>query len=95
MLRRSFVRLSALCAALLPLVLSVAAAGDLQVTAPIVHANLAIYLVRGPAAAGTAPKSLEEALASGRVKVEETGSVNELTVENVGADKSSFKPATS
>lgn len=31
--------------------------------------------------------SLEEALAKGRIKVNETGSVNELTVENVGDDE--------
>ena len=31
--------------------------------------------------------SLEEALAKGRVKVSETGSVNALTVENVGDDE--------
>src|SRR6202030_1831249 len=48
--------------------------------------NLAVYFVHGSAAEGPVPMSLEEALAQGWVKVSETGSINELTVENVGDD---------
>ncbi len=87
MRRRSFMRLLVSCVALLPFGLPAAAAAGLRVSGPIVHANLAIYLVHGAAAGGAVPMSLEEALANGRVKVEETGSVNELTVENLGNDE--------
>jgi hypothetical protein len=43
--------------------------------------------VHGASAQGVVPMSLEEALAKGRLRVNETGSVNELTVENVGSDE--------
>jgi hypothetical protein len=43
--------------------------------------------VHGSAAEGAVPLSLEEALAKGRVEVSETGTINELTVENVGDDE--------
>jgi hypothetical protein len=46
--------------------------------------------VHGSAAEGAVPMSLEEALAKGRVKVSETGSINELTIENVGDDEEVF-----
>ena len=83
MLRRSFVLAVAWCAALLPFGLAVAGDG-VNLSGPIVHANLAVYLVHGANAEGAVPISLQEALAGGQVKVLETGSVNELTVENVG-----------
>jgi hypothetical protein len=57
------------------------------VSGPVAHDNLAVYFVHGSAAEGTVPMSLEEALAKGQVKVSETGSINELTVENVGDDE--------
>ncbi|HML09050.1 MAG TPA: DUF6569 family protein [Xanthobacteraceae bacterium] len=60
------------------------AADDMRVSGPMVHDNLAIYLVHGSAAEGAVPLTLQEALARGTVKVDETGSVNELTVENAG-----------
>jgi hypothetical protein len=84
MRRRSFVHLVASFVALLPFAPSAFAADNLRVSGPIVHDNLAIYLLHGAAAGGTAPLTLQEALAGGAVKVRETGSVNELTVENVG-----------
>src|ERR1700722_2499143 len=87
MRRRAFVRLVASFVASLPLGSSVFAADGLSVTGPIVHDNLAVYLLHGPAAGGGIPLTLQEALAKGSVKVRETGSVNELTVENVGSDE--------
>src|SRR5580700_9905299 len=66
---------------------SAAADDGIRVSGPIVHDNLAIYFVHGAGARGTAPLTLQEALAKGSVKVRETGSVNELTVENVGSDE--------
>jgi len=88
MRRRTFMRIIACCAALLPVGSPVVAAADgLRVSAPIVHDNLAIYFLHGGATVGAVPMSLEEALTNGRVRVRETGSVNELTVENVGDDE--------
>jgi hypothetical protein len=84
MRRRTFTRFVACCVALLPVETSIVAAEGVSVSGPLVRDNLAIYFVHGPATGGAVPVSLEEALASGRVKVRETGTVNELTVENVG-----------
>jgi len=63
------------------------AADDLRVSGPIVHDNLAIYLLHGSAAGGVVPLTLQEALVKGSARVEETGSVNALTVENTGTDE--------
>ena len=56
-----------------------------QVSGPIAHDNLAVYFVHD-AVEGAVPMTLEEALAKGRVKVSETGSVNALTVHRQPAD---------
>src|SRR5262245_12842321 len=61
-----------------------ARADEYRVSGPVVHENLAIYLVRGKSAAGPVPLTLEEALAKGAVRVHETGNVNELQIENLG-----------
>ncbi len=61
-----------------------ALADEYRVTGPVVHENLAIYLVHGKSAAGPVPLTLEEALAKGAVKVHETGNVSELQIENLG-----------
>jgi hypothetical protein len=87
MRRRAFVHLVASFLASLPFAASAFAADGLQISGPIVHDNLAIYLVHGAAAGGAVPLTLQEALAKGAVKVRETGSVNELTVENTGKDE--------
>ena len=85
MRRRTFIELAACCVALLPVGSSLAAAAaGVHVSGPVVHDNLAIYYLHGSATGDPVPMSLEEALAEGRVKVRETGNVNELTVENVG-----------
>lgn len=62
-----------------------ALADEYRVTGPVVHENLAIYLVHGKSASGPVPLTLEEALAKGAVKVHETGNVNELQIENLGS----------
>ena len=85
--RRALVCLVASFVAALPLVSPLAAAEGTSVSGPIVHGNLAIFLVHGTAAGGAAPLTLQEAMAKGSVQVHETGSVNELTVENVGDDE--------
>ena len=90
MRRRAFVHLVACFLASLPFAASAFAADGIQVSGPIVHDNLAIYLVHAAAAGGAGgavPLTLQEALAKGAVKVRETGSVNTLTVENTGKDE--------
>src|SRR5688572_3123684 len=49
-----------------------------RLSGPVVHENLAIYLIHGTSAAGPVPLTLAEALAKSAVKVHETGNVNEL-----------------
>jgi hypothetical protein len=85
--RRSLLALAASSLALLTFGATASHAGDYRVTGPIVHENLAIYLVHGQSAVGAVPLTLDEALARNVVKVHETGSVNELQIENLGADE--------
>ncbi len=87
MRRRAFVHLAALIIVSLAFGSSAFAADDIRVSGPIVHENLAVYLLRGSAADKAVPVTLQEALAKGSVRVDETGSVNELTVENLGSDE--------
>ncbi len=57
-----------------------------RISGPHVHANLAVYFVHGESAAGAVPLTLQEALSKGQVQVVETGTVNELQIENTGTD---------
>src|SRR5882724_6494278 len=82
--RRLLPALAATSLALVPLGASGARAEDYRVSGPVTHENLAIYLIRGPSAAGKVPLTLDEALGKRAVRVHETGNVNELTVENLG-----------
>ena len=56
------------------------------VSSPHVHENLAVYFIHGESAAGPVPLTLQEALDKGSVRVLETGSVNELKIENTGSE---------
>jgi hypothetical protein len=56
------------------------------VSSPHVHENLAVYFILGESAAGPVPLTLQEALDKGSVRVLETGSVNELKIENTGSE---------
>jgi hypothetical protein len=85
--RRSLLALAGSSLALLALGLTAARADAYRVSGPIVHENLAIYLVHGKSASGAVPLTLDEALARRAVKVHETGNVNELQIENLGADE--------
>ena len=87
MRRIAFVHLAASVLASLSFGAVAFAADALKISGPIVHDNLAIYLVHGSGAGGDVPLTLEEALANGTVKVRETGSVNELTVQNTGTQE--------
>jgi hypothetical protein len=84
---RGFLHLVASVLVSLPFVAPAFADGGIQVSGPVVHDNLAIYLVHGSGGGGGVPLTLQEALAKGAVKVQETGSVNALTVENTGKDE--------
>jgi hypothetical protein len=84
--RRSLLALAASSLAFMALG-ATARADEYRVTGPLVHENLAIYLVHGASAAGAVPLTLDEALARNVVKVHETGSVNELQIENLGTDE--------
>jgi len=59
----------------------------MRISGPHVHNNLAVYFVHGTSAAGPVPLTLQEALAKGNVQVIETGRVNELQIENTGAEQ--------
>ncbi|MGE0153243.1 MAG: DUF6569 family protein [Reyranellaceae bacterium] len=53
---------------------------------PATHENLTIFLVRGERPAGKAvPVTLQEAMQKGLIRVRETGDVNSLEIENLGA----------
>ena len=54
-----------------------------RVSGPYSHENLSIFLIHGPSAKGPVPLTLEEAMKSGMVRVHETGTVNQLSIENV------------
>jgi hypothetical protein len=87
MRRRAFVQLVACFLGPLPFAVSAFAADGIRLSGPVVHDNLAIYLVHAAPAGGAVPLTLQEALAEGLVKVHETGTVNALTVENTGTDE--------
>jgi hypothetical protein len=57
-----------------------------RLSGPHVYENLAVYFVHGASAPGAVPLTLQEAVAKGRVQVIETGRVNELQIENSGAE---------
>jgi hypothetical protein len=54
------------------------------ITGPVTHGNLAIYFIHGEGTPGRVPLTLQEGMAKGTVRVAETGSVNELRIENTG-----------
>jgi hypothetical protein len=57
-----------------------------EMTGPFVHENLAVFLLHDPAATGDEDViTLGEALASGDVVLEETGTVDQLVVSNRGS----------
>jgi len=58
-----------------------------RISGPVVHENLAVYFIHGKSAPGKVPLTLEEAMTKGFVKVRETSNVNQLQIENVGADE--------
>ena len=85
MLRRSVLRgLAAWLALPMLFAANAVRADDVRISGPVVHDNLAIYFVHGASAGGPVPLTLAEALAAGSVRVDETGNVNQLAIENLG-----------
>ncbi len=60
---------------------------DYRLSGPAVHGNLAIYFVHGQSRGGPIPLTLAEALVKKTIEVREIGQVNELQVENIGAEE--------
>jgi ARG and Rhodanese-Phosphatase-superfamily-associated Protein domain len=60
---------------------------SVQLSAPVVHDNLAVYFVHGASKPGPVPLTLAEALNKGVVRVSETGNVNTLAIENLGDEE--------
>ena len=85
--RRALLALAASSLAMMILANNPVRANEYRISGPVVHENLAIYLVHGKSAAGAVPLSLEEAMTKQAVKVHETGNVNELQIENLSADE--------
>ena len=85
--RRSLLALAGSSLAFLTLGFTGLRADEYRVSGPVIHENLAIYLVHGKSAAGPVPLTLDEALGKRVVKVHETGNVNELQIENLGSDE--------
>ena len=79
---------AAIAGALLAPAISTSAAGadEARISGPHIHENLAVYLVHGASAAGPVPLTLQEAIAKAAVRVTETGSVNQLEIENTGTE---------
>ncbi|HEY1736099.1 MAG TPA: DUF6569 family protein, partial [Methylovirgula sp.] len=61
----------------------------ITISEPLVHANLAIYLLHGTSVPGAVPITLQQAFEKKSVRVNETGEVNRLTVDNL-SDKELF-----
>src|SRR5262245_18877805 len=61
-----------------------------RITGPVVHENLSVYSVHGPGSGRPPPLVLDNAVASGAVKIHETGK-RPLVIENL-SDQSVFVP---
>ena len=64
-------------------------ADEYKISEPVAHENLTVYLVHAKTSGGPVPMTLQEALEKKKVRVIETGNVNQLAVENL-ADEDVF-----
>jgi hypothetical protein len=89
MWRKTFLGLAVVCAlALAPGLSGLAGASTgYRISGPVVHENLSIYFVHAESAGGPVPLTLAEALAKNSVRVIETGSVNQIDIENLGDEE--------
>ncbi len=79
-------RLTLTCFAAMAASAMMADAAELRLTGPYVHDNLAVYLVHGQDRMKTKYLTLSEAIEQHKVVVYETGSVNQLQVENLSSE---------
>jgi hypothetical protein len=71
---------------ILPLMMGASTeAAEYRISGPHTHDNLSVFLIHGANQTGKKFLSLQEALQQHKVIVYETGSVNELAIENVSA----------
>ena len=83
--RRIFLAIAAFATSFVPLgAITPVRAEGYRISEPVTHENLTVYFIHGSSAAGPVPLTLAEALAAKSVRVAETGSVNALTIENLG-----------
>ena len=86
-------RIATLATSSLAFVLTWAGAAQVQstpapeghISGPVTYENIAVYFIHGTSKSGPAPLTLAEALAARTVEVRETGTVNELQIENLGS----------
>lgn len=87
LIRSAFTVAAAILSVFLPKPAHAAPAAETYtISGPVIHDNLTIYFVHGKSARGPVPLTLQEALAKGAVQVTETGSVNDLQIENTGKE---------
>jgi hypothetical protein len=58
-----------------------------RIADPLSFENLSVYFIHGKSAGGPVPLTLQEALAKGSVRLLETGTVNELKIDNTGSEE--------
>jgi hypothetical protein len=87
MMFTAFAATASVLSAVLPGSARAAAGAEPAISGPFVHENLAIYFIHGASAPGAVPLTLQEAMTKGTVRVVETGSVNELKIENLGDEE--------
>src|SRR5271166_5583704 len=58
-----------------------------RLSGPLVSENLAVYFIHGGSSPGPVPLTLQEAIANHTVRVYETDDVNQLAIENRGAEE--------
>jgi hypothetical protein len=63
------------------------ASAGYTVSGPVTYENLSIYFLHGKSAEGPVPLTLEEAMLKGAARIDETGSVNQLSIENLGNEE--------
>jgi hypothetical protein len=87
-------RISSLAASSLAFVLTFSAAAvavpsaePAPIAGPFIYENLAVYFIHGPSKSGPVPLTLGEAMSQKLVEVRETGNVNALEIENLGAQR--------
>jgi hypothetical protein len=67
----------------LPAAAEGASSDGIRISGPLVHDNLAVYLLHGTSKPGPVPIVLQEAIEKKLARVSEIGRVNELVVENI------------